>query len=181
MRGVYKTRVGYAGGATKNPTYQAIGDHSEALEVTFDPRVISYKELLDVFWAAHAPHSRPYNRQYMSLILYNNNSQRKAAEAGKKEQEKILGETIYTEINELDIFYQAEDYHQKYNLQSNTITFDTLKKFYPDIQLLIESTTAARINGYLAGYGTSGQLQAEIDTLGLSDAGKEILLKQFSR
>ena len=173
--------MGYAGGISEDPTYRSIGDHSEAIEITYDSNVISYEELLEVFWKAHSPLAQPFSMQYMSRILYSSNAQRRAAEKSKIEYEKEIGQPVHTEIKKLDVFYQAEDYHQKYTLQSYTEIFQTLQQQYPDMQDLIESTAAARLNGYLAGYGTAARLQAEIDTLGLSESGKETLQKWVNR
>ena len=65
-----RTRVGYAGGTTNNPTYRALGDHAETIQVDYDPTQISYEELLEAFWTSHSPTSRPWSRQYASIIFY---------------------------------------------------------------------------------------------------------------
>jgi methionine-S-sulfoxide reductase len=125
QKGVLSTVVGYTGGRTKNPTYDSICDggtgHAEAVEITFDPAQISYKELLDIFWKNIDPTA--LNRQfydegdqYRTAIFYHDEEQRKEAEASKKalqESGRFEG-PIVTEISPAAVFYPAEDYHQKY-------------------------------------------------------------------
>lgn len=125
--GVVNTTVGYAGGTTQNPSYEDVCSHAtghaEVVQVEFDPKVISFKELLEVFWNCHD--ATQVNRQgpdvgdnYRSIILYTSEAQRKAAEALKKAQEKKLGKKVATEIKKLEKFWKAEDYHQKYILRT---------------------------------------------------------------
>ena len=169
--------MGYAGGTTENPTYRNIGDHSEAVEISFDPEEISYEELLDIFWRSHNPTSRSYSRQYMSLILYHDGEQRIAAKRSLERREKELGQSVFTEIVPLDTFTEAEAYHQKYNLQNNRSLLRELKRYYSDFSDIVDSTAAARINGYLGRYGTPEELMDEIEEFGLSEEGEEELLR----
>jgi peptide methionine sulfoxide reductase msrA/msrB len=124
-KGVISTRVGYTGGHTKDPTYQQVCSHTtghaEAVEVEFDPRKISYSDLLKVFWGIHDPTT--LNRQgpdigdqYRSAIFYHSDEQRKLAEESKAELEesKRFSRPIVTEITRATEFYPAEDYHQQY-------------------------------------------------------------------
>ena len=113
LKGVIKTRVGYAGGTTKNPNYHNLGDHTETVEIAFDPEVISFEELLQQFWKQHDPSIKEVT-QYKSIIFYHNQRQKKTAEMSKKEMEKNLGKKIFTEIKKAGTFYEAEEYHQKY-------------------------------------------------------------------
>ena len=87
MPGVVRTRVGYAGGTTQNPSYRSIGDHSEAIQIDYDPTRVSYEELLNVFWASHSPTVQPWARQYMSMILYHNAKQKRLALKTKAQEE----------------------------------------------------------------------------------------------
>ncbi len=80
MKGVVRTRVGYAGGEAPDPTYRRIQDHTEAIQIEYDPSITSYEELLEIFWESHDPTSRPYSRQYMSIVLYHNQEQRQIIE-----------------------------------------------------------------------------------------------------
>jgi len=124
-KGVKSTAVGYIGGQLPNPTYEEVctdkTGHAEAVEVDYDPDKISYKELLDVFWANHNPTT--LNRQgpdvgiqYRSAIFYHNEKQKEIAENSKKSLEKSgkYDSPIVTEIVPAPTFYKAEEYHQKY-------------------------------------------------------------------
>lgn len=123
MGGVVSTRVGYIGGRTEEPTYANVCSgntgHVEAVEVTFNPKEISYEHLLDVFWRIHDPTTKDrqgpdIGSQYNSVIFYLNENQKKVAEASKKKQQKKTGREIVTEIKKAPKFYKAEEYHQKY-------------------------------------------------------------------
>jgi len=113
LKGVAKTRVGYAGGTKKNPSYYDLGDHTETIEITFDPKIISFEELLNHFWKEHDP-TEQHVTQYKSAIFYQNKEQFVLAEKSKKEIEKKLGREVATDIEKAAIFYPAEEYHQKY-------------------------------------------------------------------
>lgn len=93
--------------------------------------------------------------------------------------EQKLGVKIYTEIVPVDIFYLAEDYHQKYYLQGEPELAEELKAVYPDFSDFINSTLAARLNGIVAGYGNPDLLAEELDSYGLSPYGREFLQKYF--
>jgi len=173
---VVRTRVGYAGGTTKNPTYHNLGDHTETIQIDYDPTQISYKELLDVFWDSHNPAQPSWSRQYMSIVFYHNDEQKKLAmETRDREAARINGE-ILTEIVPASEFYLAEAYHQKYRLQQVPDLMEEFRVMYPDDEDLVDSTAAARVNGYLGSYGTFEALQAETSGLGLSPAGSHRLL-----
>jgi len=123
--GVKSTKVGYIGGQLPNPTYEEVctdkTGHAEAVEVEYDPDVISYEELLDVFWNNHNPTT--LNRQgpdmgiqYRSAIFYHNDEQKEIAEKSKQTLDKSgqFENSIVTEIVPTPTFYKAEEYHQKY-------------------------------------------------------------------
>jgi len=147
--------------------------------VDYDPTQITYAELLDVFWQSHSPQSRPYSRQYMAAVFYHNDEQKELAFASRDRVAAELGEPIFTEVLPAGAFYLAEDYHQKYNLQRNRGYYDELSLVYPQMKDLVNSTAAARLNGYLAGHGTREQLEAEIGQLGLSPDLRERLARRF--
>lgn len=172
-----RTRVGYAGGTTPSPTYHGIGDHSETIQIDYDPDRISYAELLAVFWDSHDPTSRPWSRQYMSIIFYHDEDQRRLAEATRDREAEARGRTVYTEIVPFSGFTLAEDYHQKYRLRHLPELLRELGAIYPEPSDLVNSTAAARVNGYVGGYGTLGALEAEIGDLGLSSAAQHKLLE----
>jgi peptide-methionine (S)-S-oxide reductase len=176
---VVRTRVGYAGGDSQNPTYRNIGDQSETIQIDYDPALISYEELLALFWGAHSPISPSSSSQYASIIHYGTDEEKLLAEQSMQAQEEVLGKKIYTEIIPLGEFTLAEDYHQKYYLQNRNDLMSEFSAIYPDIQDFINSTAAARANGYVGRNGSLEMLEAEIDSLGLSDEGQEELLRYF--
>ena len=125
--GVYSTAVGYAGGDTKNPTYEEVcsgmTNHTEAVLVVYDPKKVSYEELLKVFWESHDPtqgmrQGNDRGTQYRSAVYFYGDEQKKAALASRDafqiELKKKNYGSITTEIREAPAFYYAEDYHQQY-------------------------------------------------------------------
>ena len=125
--GIWITAVGYAGGFTPNPTYEEVctgqTGHNEVVLVVYDPKEISYEQLLKTFWESHNPtqgmrQGNDVGTQYRSGIYYFTDAQRQAAEASKAEYQKALGENglgqITTEILPAPEFFFAEDYHQQY-------------------------------------------------------------------
>ncbi len=170
-----RTRVGYAGGTTKNPTYSNLGDHTEAIQVEYDPSVVSYEELLDVFWNSHNPTNQPWSRQYMSILFYHDDEQKRLALESKGREAARLQREILTEMAPFSEFYLAEAYHQKYRLQRVAVLIREFRAMYPDDGDFVSSTAAARINGYVAGYGTVEEFREELGSFGLSPKGQEKL------
>ncbi|XP_032596680.1 peptide methionine sulfoxide reductase isoform X3 [Drosophila grimshawi] len=167
-RGVLRTTVGYAGGSAELPT----GDHTEVLEIDYDPTVINFKELLELFWNNHEYGlTKPIKRQYASLILYHDEEQKRIAAASMLEEQKRRSpEVITTDIAPKLNFYAAEDYHQKYRLQGHK---DLAASLNLNPQLLQSSYVATKLNGYLAGVGGIEQFKTEVDTLGLTPTQRE--------
>jgi len=176
MDGVVRTRVGYAGGKKKDPTYRSIGDHSETIQIDFDPTRVSYKKLLAVFWHSHNPTQRAWSQQYKSAIFYHNDEQRRLALETQAFEESQRNAKIQTEILLFSNFYLAEDYHQKYSLRGQRELMNEFKAIYPADIDFVNSTAAARVNGYLSGHGTPEEIDATIANLGLSAAGQQRLL-----
>lgn len=121
--GVLSVTSGYAGGHTRNPDYREVctGEtgHAEVIQIEYDPAVISYERLLEIFWKAHDPttHNRQgadVGTQYRSIILYHDEAQRAAAEKSKQAAQAAFARPIVTEIVPLTTFYPAEEYHQDY-------------------------------------------------------------------
>lgn len=121
--GVQKVTSGFAGGDTKNPTYEDVctgrTGHAEVIEVVYDPLKISYRHLLDLFWKAHDPttldaQGADHGTQYRSIILTTSAEQLKTAEASKKQAQHLLGKPVVTEIKPLTEFYPADEHHQDY-------------------------------------------------------------------
>jgi peptide-methionine (S)-S-oxide reductase len=113
LPGVLATRVGYAGGTTENPSYTDLGDHTETLEVTFDPAQVSYEELLEHFWRQHDP-TVEFKPQYQSAIFPADTAQQQAATASKEAEQTRQRKPIVTRIEPGVRFWQAEEYHQNY-------------------------------------------------------------------
>jgi peptide-methionine (S)-S-oxide reductase len=125
LKGVHSVVSGYSGGTVKNPTYEQVGlgvtGHAEVVQLEFDPQVISFDELLEVFWQTHDPttlnqQGADIGTQYRSVIFYHNDEQKELAEHYKTEleTEHAFRRPIVTEIAEFTEFYRAEDYHQNY-------------------------------------------------------------------
>ena len=125
VKGVISSSVGYMGGTMKNPTYEDVctgkTGHAEVIQLTYDPQIILYEKLLDIFWKIHDPTT--LNRQgvdvgyqYRSVIFYHNDNQKEIANRSKKKLEDsgFYKNPIVTEITESMDFYVAEDYHQNY-------------------------------------------------------------------
>ena len=150
LTGVKKVISGYIGGTTVNPTYSEIGTgntgHAEAIEITFDPTVISFGELLEIFFATHDPttlnrQGADVGTQYRSEIFCHNPAQKQLAEdyIALMTSENTFGKPIVTKISDAAKFYVAEDYHQNYYNQNKTQGYcsyvitpkiDKLKKLY---------------------------------------------------
>lgn len=171
-----RTRVGYAGGVMKDPGYHDLGDHSEAVQIDFDPSRISYGDLVDVFWKGHDPARGSWSRQYRAAIFYHGEEQRKLAEETRDHLASATGHRIFTAIEPYAGFYLAEDYHQKHSLRLFSDLMAEFRTIYPNLKDLINSTAVSRVNGYLGGYGRCESLQKEIEGLGLSPGAREELL-----
>ena len=125
LKGVIKVTSGYSGGKVVDPTYEQVCNgttgHAECLQIVYDPAVVSFDELLEVFWEVHDPTSlnrqgNDVGTQYRSAIFYHNEEQREKAEDYKEElnKNKAYDKPIVTEITPFSKFYPAEDYHQDY-------------------------------------------------------------------
>lgn len=132
IRGVIQVQSGYTGGSMENPTYEAVANgqtgHAEAINVTFDPNVITYDRLLDVFFGTHDPTT--LNRQgndvgtdYRSAIFYHNIKQKEEAQQkiNLLESEKKFQNPIVTQLNKFTTFYNAEEYHNNYYDNNKTV------------------------------------------------------------
>jgi methionine-S-sulfoxide reductase len=184
---VIRTRVGYTGGKKLNPTYYSLGDHTETLQLDFDPAQISYEQLLDIFWDSHNPTRGAWSTQYKAAVFTHNERQARLAEASKAQiaAEKTgrwFNRHIKTEILPAETFYLAEDYHQKYFLQNSPRLWSDILEIYRDGMMgWVDSTAAARLNGFVGGYGSAAQLAEEIDSLGLSSPAQDYLWQTVRR
>ncbi|MEN8661978.1 MAG: peptide-methionine (S)-S-oxide reductase MsrA [Lentimonas sp.] len=123
LDGVHDAISGYAGGVEEHPTYNEVArgqtSHAEVVKVIYDPSVISYTELIDFFWTTHdvtrSDGVHPdFGSQYRSILLYQNDEEKKTIETSRQKYESKTGKTVATEIKKLNTFYTAETYHQDY-------------------------------------------------------------------
>lgn len=124
VKGVVSAVPGYSGGTVKNPTYQQVctklTGHAEVVQITYDPSVVTFKELLEVFWKSHDPtklnkQGPDEGPQYRSVIFYHDDEQKAVAEKSKADHNKSMApRKIVTEISAFKEFYEAEEYHQNY-------------------------------------------------------------------
>lgn len=171
-----RTRVGYCGGNTTYPTYQNLGDYTETIDIDYDPNVTAYDKLLHMFWENHDP-TVCRKRQYMSAIFYHDDEQKHLAEKSKLQQEQKLKTNIATKILPFIRFYDAESYHQKYILQTyHKALFRSLNLSNKE---LITSHVAARLNGYVCGYGSLEVFNEECQELSLPPDWIDYVRKQI--
>jgi len=159
LKGVEKVVSGYSGGRIKNPTYEEVSSgntgHAEVVQITFDPSMISYEQLLEIYFHIHDPttlnkQGADVGTQYRSAIYYNNEEQKKTAESVKEKigKSELWDDPIVTEITKLDVFYSAEDYHQDYynnNKEKSYCSFviaPKVRKFYKEYKDLLKEGVA---------------------------------------
>ena len=135
-KGIIQSISGYSGGHLKNPTYKEViykdTGHVETIEITYDPKMISYKKLLEVFWKNIDPFDKygqfcDKGKSYRSVIFYKNNKQKKVIQKSISEIEQRFNSKVVTLLWKFDKFYQAEDYHQDY-YQKNFLRYLAYKK-----------------------------------------------------
>ncbi|WP_338377366.1 peptide-methionine (S)-S-oxide reductase MsrA [uncultured Flavobacterium sp.] len=150
LKGVEEVVSGYIGGTVKNPSYREVSagttGHAEAIQITFDPKLIAYEDLLEIFFSTHNPttlnrQGADVGTQYRSEIFYHSEEQKKAAEdyIALIEKEKLYDTPIVTKVSSAVVFYKAEDYHQDYYNQNKSQGYcqmviapklDKLRKYY---------------------------------------------------
>ena len=164
--------MGYAGGTTPSPTYHHLGDHSESIEIDYDPGLITYDDLLAVFFQSHSPTYPSLSVQYRSAIFYRTPEERESAEDAIAGASDAVGR-LYTAVEPFRSFHSAEDYHQKYTLRRYGDLTGEFRRFYPKERDFVDSTAVARVNGWLSGCATAEQLDRELALTGLSERGQE--------
>lgn len=155
IKGIERVESGYSGGSTKNPTYEEVCSgktgHAEVAQITFDPSVITYEQLLTVFFHVHDPttmnrQGADVGTQYRSAIFYHNDEQKRTAEKVKEDIGKsgLWDDPIVTEITQFTEFYKAENYHQDYynnnpgNSYCSFVIAPKIKKFYKEFGYLLK-------------------------------------------
>lgn len=156
VEGVNEAISGYAGGFTKNPSYRSIGTgrtgHAEAVAVYYNPEIVTFKTLVDVFFGSHDPTTKngqhpDYGSQYRSIAFYNTSDEKKLIEAAiQKLNNEIYNNKIVTEVTKLSVFYEAEDYHQNYEKRNpydryvRNVSIPRLKRFQKKFPELLKAT-----------------------------------------
>jgi peptide-methionine (S)-S-oxide reductase len=135
---------------------------------------------LDIFWKAHDPTSKSWSRQYRAALFFRSEEQKWTALVSREREAARLKAKIQTDVLPATEFYLAEDYHQKYYLQQDRLLMKEFRAMNPSAGDLVNSTAAARVNGYLGGYGSGAVLKEELGQLGLSEAGQKKLLDAVS-
>ncbi|MDR1649728.1 MAG: peptide-methionine (S)-S-oxide reductase [Synergistaceae bacterium] len=183
IKGVWKTTVGYAGGRRCTaPSYGDAGDHSEVVMVEYDPRVVTYGQLLELFllWGSRArkpflSDSRSSSFPYASprrafRIFVRNASERRLAQAAIERSEfSGEGSASFARISAAGVFYKAEEWCQKYFLRSSAWLMQEIRVSYPDEESLLRSTLAARLNGILGLPPCTACIPEEIELYDLSE------------
>ncbi|XP_071722726.1 peptide methionine sulfoxide reductase A5-like [Rutidosis leptorrhynchoides] len=154
LDGVVRTSVGYSGGSKANPEYRSLGHHAESVKVEYDPRFISFRQLLDVFWSSHDARQvfgqgPDVGNQYRSIIFTNGVEESRLATSSKEsEQARSRSSVVTTQIQQLGTFYPAEPEHQKFELKQNPFLLQLMGNL-PQEELE-RSTLAAKLNSYAA-------------------------------
>ena len=149
--GVIRTRVGYAGGTKHDPTYHSLGDHTEVLQVEFDPNTVTYRDILQLVFESHNPHHQTGKTQYQNVVLAATASQRAAIDEFLTTR-GLTADGVETRIERLSRLYPAEEYHQKYKLQSASSLMDVFEAAGYSDEEFRESPIAAKLNAYVAGH-----------------------------
>ncbi len=137
----------------------------------FDPKVIGYQQLLDVFWREHDPCGTSWSVQYKAILFHQGDAQRQVAEASAKQVHVLRGRPVTTEVRPAGRFWLAEDYHQKYALKRERALLASLQAIHPTEAELRESTAAARLNAHVYGDLDLATLRTELAALGLETIG----------
>lgn len=154
LDGVVRTTVGYAGGSKSNPEYRSLGDHAESVYIEYDPRVINFRQLLEVFWSSHDSRQvfgqgPDVGNQYRSIIFVNGTEESRLATVSKeREQTKSRSSIVTTQIQQLGTFYPAEPEHQKFELKRNPFLLQLIGNLVEEE--LEKSSLATKLNGYAA-------------------------------
>ncbi len=158
-----------------------MGDHTEVIQIDFDPQTITYSQMLAHFWSAHSPWHPMRGMQYRNVLLVENESQKQTAEASKAALEAKENRLVQTRIETLGHFTRAENYHQKYALRRHTEMAREYLDALGDGDSFTDSTATMRLNAYLAGYGDLEQIAKDTPHLGLSQKNERAFRSQTSR
>ena len=172
LPGVIETQVGYTGGSLPNPSYSAIGDHVETVEVTFEQDVLSYEQLLRHFWKNHNAKAKPIFRQYASGVFTKSDEQLQLA---KRLRTELSGprDPLLTAILPLETFYPAETNHQKYYLQQDKNLWKSLPH-----GTKLNSPLATKLNAVSGRAGDRAQTKKELERFGIGPLQADALFQR---
>lgn len=154
LDGVVRTSAGYAGGSKSNPEYRNLGNHAECVQIEYDSRMISFRQLLEVFWSGHDSRQvygqgPDVGNQYRSIIFTNGTEEVRLAGLSKeREQSRSKSSIVTTQIQQLETFHPAEPEHQKFELKRNPFLLQLIGNMGEEE--LQRSTLAAKLNAYAA-------------------------------
>lgn len=151
------------------------------MQIEFDPKIITYGELLEIFFSSHTATRPRIIRQYESAIFYHDLEQKRLAEEAIEKAEEALKEKVTTRLLPYEDFTRAEDYHQKYYVRNQKNLEKHFETIYPDSMRFTDSTAVARVNGYLGGNGSQEQLEKEAPDLGLNEAQVKAMGRLFRK
>jgi len=157
-----------------------MGDHTEAIQIDYDPNIITFKDLLEIFWDNHSPCYPPYSKQYMAAIFYHNAQQKEFAELSLEAKTQLWGKRVWTKILPLTDFTLAEDYHQKYYLRKLEGVHKLLN--IKSEKELVHSPVATKLNAYLHGHGQFTDIETYVKSIpGLEQNTRDIFLSAIAR
>lgn len=162
-KGIWKTTVGYAGGKYDTPSYDDTGDHFEVVMVEYDPLMISYGQLLELFLLCRSPQRNLLSPRRSSCILVANETERRLAQAAHERYELCMGSSALTQIAFRKNFHRAENWCQKYFLRTAAWLMRELERFFPNEESFIRSTLTMRLNGLLGRKSPSRFLPEDIE------------------
>jgi len=162
LDGVVRTRVGYAGGTTADPTYHALGDHTEAFQLEYDPERIEFSDLVERVLSSHDPHTLTRKTQYQNVLFAADADQQATITAVLDERGRDP-DAMATRVEQLGRFYPAEPYHQKHSLRGTPGLVGVFEAVGYDDEELRESPAAATLNGHAGGQEIGGNLRTALD------------------
>jgi peptide-methionine (S)-S-oxide reductase len=179
LPGITRTRTGFAGGTTDNPHTRHAGDHTEVVDIEFDPEIVSLETILNVFWSSHNPVNINNYRErlYQSLVLYRDPAQREVIQAVMKSREERGNGMPDTEVASYAGFYPSEARNQKFYLKRFPDAIAKLKTLFAADEELADSMLAARLNGLAKGYTNMEKIIEEIRTWPISAEEQEAIIR----
>lgn len=166
-----RTRVGYAGGSSINPSYTNLGLHTEVIEIDYDPEIISYSQLIDEFFNAHNETLRPYDQRVKSLIFYRDDEELEIAKVKLNDARMAIDdeENVYTELKEFSVFYIAEEKNQNRSLKTEISLYEEIRAKYGSDEKVLLSVLASKLNGVVYGYGSVEEAENLLSKSALSE------------